>query len=342
MKRSLALISAAMICVALFSVSCQKDDVNQNWKKKKPEVETVKIWGEDFVNTNVSVTRDAGFKKTAKITIKDNFEWEVYAGTADSLIDLTTLVGKGDAAGTFELDVVPTEMKYVFYVKTPQGAAIVAERLLPMTGAQNFRDLGGYRTTDGRYVKWGRFYRSAMINALTDGDLAYLASVPLNSVIDLRSSADLTNAPDRLPSTARQGQWHNVEVGYGALPNMGNNMLTYYNGIVVDAIAMPSYARMFELFADESNLPIMVHCTAGRDRTGIVCMMILLALGVDEETVVADFMLSYNYVPQYGAMSDTWIKASMNSIKAKYGSYDTYFTDVMGVDLKAFRNKYLY
>lgn len=176
---------------------------------------------------------------------------------------------------------------------------ITAERVLPLSGGVNFRDLGGYATSDGRRTRWGRLYRSGSLADLTEEDIAYLGRLGLRLVCDLRSVDEVERKADRLPPGAEP--FHRPIV---ASVNPLRRMVTLYRKrnrmqeLLQDVYTVMIdqnggvFGDLFQAAADPACLPLVVHCTAGKDRTGIAVALLLLALGVPEETVVADYTLS--------------------------------------------------
>lgn len=176
---------------------------------------------------------------------------------------------------------------------------VTAERVLPLAGGVNFRDVGGYATADGRRTRWGRLYRSGSLADLTDEDVAYLGGLGLRLSCDLRTAEEVERRPDRLPPGAEF-----VHRPIGASVNPLRRMVTLYRKrnrmqeLLQDAYIVmldqngEVFASLFAAAADPASLPLVVHCTAGKDRTGIAAALLLLALGVPEETVVADYTLS--------------------------------------------------
>ena len=176
---------------------------------------------------------------------------------------------------------------------------VVAERTLPLAGGVNFRDLGGDRTAGGRAVRWGRVYRAGSLAELTDDDVAYLGRLGLRLACDLRSAEEVARRPDRLPpGAAVLAQPIAAEVGrlrqmftLFRLRHRIQELLQNAYTIMLDQNG-PIYAAIIQMAADPANLPLVVHCTAGKDRTGLAAALLLLALGVPEETVIADYTLS--------------------------------------------------
>lgn len=178
---------------------------------------------------------------------------------------------------------------------------VTAERTLLLPGGVNFRDVGGYRTTDGRAVRWGQLYRAGSLADLTDEDVATLGALGLRLACDLRSADELARHADRLPPGATHA--HRPIVGevsrlrrvvtlYRKRHRVQELLEEVYR-VMLDQNG-PTFAGVLRLAADPANRPLVIHCTAGKDRTGLAVALLLLTLGVPEETVVADYTLS-NY-----------------------------------------------
>ena len=176
---------------------------------------------------------------------------------------------------------------------------------LPFAGGHNFRELGGYEADEGKHVKWGQIYRGISTGVLTSpADRKLLDGLGLRLILDLRSKAEADSAPDYVPDGARLVQICGLcledgkevdfspedrEVLLKGQPDEGNRM------------ARAMYERMLhgnkaykELFRalEAGETPVMFHCSAGKDRTGVAAMLILLALGASDETICADFVQS--------------------------------------------------
>jgi protein-tyrosine phosphatase len=176
---------------------------------------------------------------------------------------------------------------------------VIAERVLPLAGGVNFRDLGGYRTAGGRVVRWGRVYRSGSLAELSEADVAYLGRLGLRLSCDLRSPDESARRPDRLPpGTATLHRPVAAEVGRArrvitliTLRKRIQTLLQQVYTVMIDQNG-PLFAGIVGAAADPANLPLVIHCTAGKDRTGLAAAILLLALGVPEDTVIADYTLS--------------------------------------------------
>jgi protein-tyrosine phosphatase len=177
-------------------------------------------------------------------------------------------------------------------------------RLLPLEGGQNFRDLGGYRTRDGRMVRWGVLYRSGSMHGLTAADFATLQKLGIRTVCDFRSTDERKAEPVGWPAGhaptvfaddykldmagldfRTAGSWTGAEARQH-MADIYPRMLDQFNG---------QYRRMFaQLLA--GNVPLAFNCSAGKDRTGIAAALLLTALDVPRETVIEDYLLSNRYL----------------------------------------------
>jgi protein-tyrosine phosphatase len=193
---------------------------------------------------------------------------------------------------------VPSHVGRVYFHLRPEAgpARVVATRRLPLEGAVNFRDLGGYRTSDDRFVRWGLLFRTDHLAALTTRDYDYLASLGVRLVCDLRtpgerqrsptlwqgaeptfllvpvlSDAQLPPAPALLPKDEFMRRFEIVTSGK-SLP-----VSSSYSRFVIEYVA--SYRELFRRLV-ASDLPAVTHCTAGQDRTGVYSAILLTALGV--------------------------------------------------------------
>ena len=149
----------------------------------------------------VYIVRDKKTKATS-LNIELEGYWELYAGTSFESIDKTTPIITGKGSGIFPLN-VDKSIRFYFELVTDKGTLLLAERHLPMVGGYNFRDLGGFKTKEGRYTKWGKLFRADELSNLTEDDLKYLSSIPITSVIDFRAQSEVKRSPDKLPHTVR-------------------------------------------------------------------------------------------------------------------------------------------
>ena len=165
-----------------------------------------------------------------------------------------------------------------------------------LDGASNFRDLGGYPTVDKRVVRVGMVYRSGALHALTHADHERLRTLGVRVAIDLRppeeQAAEPTNAPFLriVPVPLMRGERTSDP---SALANGEGYLRDRYSEIVLDRA--PDIGTVFQELSCADGLPAVIHCAAGKDRTGVVSALLLLSLGVDEPTVLDDYELTSKY-----------------------------------------------
>lgn len=169
--------------------------------EERGELDSIQYF-ESGITKYTSIIRDK-ISKSASLKIDFSDEWSLFAETSLEDIDYTQPIAKGQGRGVFPLTISdPT--RYYFVLVTANEKVVLSEQHLPMAGGYNFRDLGGYKTQDGRRVKWGKIFRSDDLHNLNDADLAYLASIPLVSIVDFRSEKEMMQAPDKNPVSVKQ------------------------------------------------------------------------------------------------------------------------------------------
>ena len=187
---------------------------------------------------------------------------------------------------------------------------------LGLEKATNARDLGGYRTVDGRTVRTGRLFRANALNRLSEADVAAVGKLGLSCVIDFRHrrARSSWSAPDRLPPGAAAGAAavfdpdHDVFTAVSAVLRglAGEDALVHLREDAQTGGAARMMIQLYRCFvrrrrpavfaaaarlvADAGELPLLFHCTAGKDRTGWLAAILLSALGVSRETVITDYL----------------------------------------------------
>jgi protein-tyrosine phosphatase len=232
----------------------------------------------------------------------------VYAGPAPERIDRRRAVARFAGGARLLLAELPEADRHFALVVSADGREeLVAERLLPLEGAQNFRDLGGYPAAGGRRVRWGRVFRSDSLSSLSDADLARLERLGLRLVCDFRGDAECEDEPNRLASRPPFLYWRqplgdrNVQPAEwrrrfesGDFGEIDASWLTRSYRGMIDECA-PQLGAVFRRLAREDGLPAVLHCTAGKDRTGVSSALLLLLLGVPRELVIEDYALTSLY-----------------------------------------------
>jgi protein tyrosine/serine phosphatase len=222
-------------------------------------------------------------------------------------------------------------------------------RHLDLEGAWNFRDLGGYVGRDGRPVRWRRLFRADGLDRLTEADLLRVEELGLRTVIDLRTGDEV--AKGRIAESTGDVAWHHLPM-LDVLPPRED-----YHDWVGPSYVAEQYMSMAEsagtsiaaflgLLCDADAYPVVYHCFAGKDRTGILTALVLGLLGVDDADIAADYALSQLAMgrllewlrAQYGAnvaeiessapaiiaAEPATMNEFLDRFRAAYGSFDAY------------------
>jgi protein-tyrosine phosphatase len=210
--------------------------------------------------------------------------------------------------------------RHVLALEDADGKRVeIAERKLPLEGPRNFRDLGGYPTAEGRRVRWGQVFRADSLAGLTDGDVAYLERIGLARVIDLRGDDEVHESPNRLANrpgftyvrrpTGEEGlspgEWAR-RFEAGELGEIDASWLVRGYRRALDERGPRIGAVLRELAARPS--PAVFHCTAGKDRTGVISALLLCSLGVPRDVVVGDYSLTALYTGDRIPAADAWFE----------------------------------
>jgi hypothetical protein len=169
-------------------------------------------------------------------------------------------------------------------------------RLVPLSGAFNFRDLGGYRGLDGRHTRWGRLFRSDTLHELTEADIEALRALGLATVIDLRTTREVVRTGRGLlepePVHYRHLSVIVEEDGEAlAAPALaGDDLAERYRWYL--EVGRGALVEALELVGSPESTPLVFHCAAGKDRTGVLAALVLDILGVERSVIVADYEMT--------------------------------------------------
>ena len=245
------------------------------------------------------------------------------------------------------------------------------ERLLPLEGVENFRDYGGYAVPGGLRVRRGRLWRSAHHGAATDADLARIAGLGLTAVVDLSRATERANQPSRRPE-GFGGRIIDCDQGDQAEPphvaflretdlsaqSARAFFLDYYRRAPFEPRHIELFTRYFEALGEGA--PVLIHCTAGKDRTGLLAALTHSLLGVHPDDAAADFELtnraariearlpqvkqslaeslgrtpSETAVRAFLGVDGAYLAAAFDAITAEHGSIEAYLAR-LGVDPRA-------
>ncbi|GAB2544479.1 hypothetical protein GCM10027167_56560 [Nocardia heshunensis] len=225
-----------------------------------------------------------------------------------------------------------------------------ASTALRLDGAANFRDIGGYRTADGRTVRTGVAFRSNRLAGLTDADLAKLSTAGVTLDVDLRNGSERSSAPDRVPTGAQYRvadvvsfdsgvSFHEfpvITLGRGVIDGLINGSSDLVQSadypLMVDFHGSDvAFGTLLRSLATNSGAAVY-HCTSGKDRTGWATAVLLTLLGVPRDVVNADYLASNTELGDPKAVQLSWLEAAFGEVDRLYGSVDTYVRDGLGLD----------
>ena len=201
-------------------------------------------------------------------------------------------------------DLYPGRRSYFHILDEAGNHFVTAPRGLGFESVLNFRELGGYPAGDGRRVRWGRFYRSARLGTISPEEKQRFAQLGIRVVLDLRSDSEIAQMPDpvfegseqKVISALFQKNKQQVNLDPGVLFTFSPEEMLKDDAEFTERYRqMPfdneAYQYLFDKL-EKGEAPVLFHCTAGKDRTGVAAMLILLSLGVSWETIKEDYLLT--------------------------------------------------
>jgi protein-tyrosine phosphatase len=236
-----------------------------------------------------------------------------------------------------------------------------------MESIHNFRDFGGYRTQDGSRIKEGLLFRSGSLAAISDDNMQQLSELGIRTIYDLRSHREQRLQPDGIPNNW-DGRYLHIPINGGMQPESGHISQLYsvlfgearkknFSDVAVQAYRNyvtdyhKEYAEIINLTSARENLPILIHCTAGKDRTGFACSLIQLLLGMSFELILLDYLHTNDqlyefkqemekklrflsvvgvskekFTPLFEARSE-YLMAAYDQIRLDYGTIDGYLRE---------------
>ncbi|WP_019546453.1 tyrosine-protein phosphatase [Streptomyces sulphureus] len=260
--------------------------------------------------------------------------------------------GEGTATLTVPAGQLPPAERWYFRLAPDSGGALdVAERSLNVASAKNFRDVGGYRTADGRWVTFGKVYRSNKLNNLTPEEQTKLSSQRITLDVDLRNHVERHEDPDVL--------WEGADYTVADVASLRHGigfhdpaLMTLAEAIALGLLSGSSdlgqsigypfmvnfegadraFEKLLRGVGENGSGATVFHCSAGKDRTGWGAAVLLTLLGVPRATVEADFLASNAYTGNPEAVELSWLKAAFDKVDDLYGSFDAYVEKGLGLD----------
>src|SRR5579863_5386126 len=249
----------------------------------------------------------------------------------------------------------------------------MSDRILPLEGVGNFRDFGGYATGAGRRIRRGRLYRSAHHGQATDADLEAIAALELAAIVDLRRGEERERMPSRRhdgfagvvienpTNEATSDPWIEfIKRSDASADAFRGYLVNYMRAAPFEARHVDLFSRYFRALAEVDG-PVLIHCAAGKDRTGLLAALTHRLLGVGEDDIFEDYLLtntaaridermhlvaevikehagrtpSDEAVRAAMAVEAGYLVAAFAAIEAAHGDIDAYLQDVLGVDAAA-------
>ena len=236
-------------------------------------------------------------------------------------------------------------------------------RLLPMDGSYNTRELGGYKTLDGKSVKWGVLFRSDKLSDISEADQNYLVNLGIKKIVDFRSESEKNEDPDKIPE----------DIDYVEMPiEVDGAMRTKIEAILkgetdrdvksflieANEEFINNYSHIYSKFLKDlarEQKPTLFHCTAGKDRAGFAAAITLIAIGVSKEDAIEDYMKTNEYTadrieemisnielmslyqtdgellrPLLGVERE-YLETALKTAEDQYGSIEKYIREGLGI-----------
>jgi protein-tyrosine phosphatase len=222
-------------------------------------------------------------------------------------------------------------------------------RHLNLQGASNFRDLGGYPTADGRITRWRHIFRSNHLGQLTGADVEAVRGLGVRSAFDFRGVDERMGGVCCVSEIAVHSLPIEPTVVAALRARMANGTLTAPAALEIMRESYRNYVRynthsFRALFGHllEDRAPLVIHCTAGKDRTGFACALILHALDVPDDVIAEDYLLTNRFyrrdataaaeLPEdvraaIGSVEASYLEAGFEAVRTEYGDLETYLRD---------------
>lgn len=294
---------------------------------------------------------------------------KIYASTDPELIPERNPIAIADISDQLATIVIsdPSQRYYYKMVFNNRYRVVTASRNSVIPGVQNFRDIGGYPSSKGRSVRWGKLYRSGQIESLSYSTLREFKNIGIKTIIDLRSDEEEKIKPlskdqgiqvlhipvgvvntNEVVQKLREGKINNDSI-YRFMLRMNRDMVTYYRS---------EYKKVFDVLEDERNYPVLISCSSGIGRTAVASALILSAIGVNEDVIMEDFLRSNDFfdIPRASSFGyklpvnsqeaittlfsarPEFLNAAKRQIEKNYGNVSTYLDKGIGLSNEEIKN----
>lgn len=291
---------------------------------------------------------------------------QVYSSTSPTQIPEDTPVAMENIAEG-KITIIPHDPSKRYYhsmIFNNRYRVKVATRNVNILGIQNFRDLGGYKSSEtGKTVHWGMLYRSGQIDSISPNSRKELKNMGIRTIVDLRTPSECSVYPQLkdkdfhlIHIPIKEGNMEQILKGikeqkiqsdtiYRVIEQMNRDMVTGQQKEI---------KKLFNVLLKRENYPIVIHCTSGKGRTGVIAALTLAALGVNDDIIMSDYRLSNDFfnIPKaskyaydlpihsqeaittiYSAKED-FLNAAKEQIEKEYGSVQAYLNKAIGITPK--------
>lgn len=259
--------------------------------------------------SDITVERIDEYSVNILLKSHGNVEIFIFKGNSPHTIDTTQPILQVKGKNRIPVTKLDPHFRPYFLV-VPEGTegTVVSERKVTCQGTFNFRDLGGYITKDNKTIKWGELFRSDGLAGLTDKGSIQFNNLGIKKIYDFRTIQEVQKSPDKLPEDdsvhyfnypVKHGEFNFVSVmkklKQGDASWLTKDYMTkgYIKGIEEFSTA---WGQAFKSIVQNEGTPSIFHCTGGKDRTGTFSALLLLVLGVHENTIIYDHQLSNKFI----------------------------------------------